>query len=176
MFLVPASLAITSSTSHSCVTEPHSSKLLTRLLRMSNASFKKLSSDGGSTTSHLSPRLGLVQVLLLSLIVFLVLAALQRRYFSPVSDIPGPFISSISGNLWHLLQVIKGHPEAELIELHKKHGIFVRIGYNEIDVSHTDVVDKVLSARFRKVRNFVPPYVLTLPGHAEEKEKRDYNQ
>lgn len=134
----------------------HSLLYCLRLTRMSNASFEKQSPDGGSTATHLKlSSLGSVQVLLLSLIVFFVLVALRRRYFSSISDIPGLFISSISSNLWHILHIIKGHLEAELIALHRKHSIFVRISYNEVDVSHTDVVNKILSARFRKVSSFV---------------------
>jgi hypothetical protein len=51
----------------------------------------------------------------------------RRRYFSPLSDIPGPFVASFTSSLWQLWQIAKGHTEAAVIELHQKHGITARI-------------------------------------------------
>lgn len=59
--------------------------------------------------------------LVLAFVAVVVARAFFRRYWAPIKDIPGPFLASFS-NLWLVLQVLKGHTEAETIELHKKHG------------------------------------------------------
>lgn len=44
-----------------------------------------------------------------------------RRYFPPISDIPGPFAASFT-RLWHMKRILKGDQNLELIRLHDKHG------------------------------------------------------
>ena len=55
-------------------------------------------------------------------LVALVVRAILRGYWTPIRDIPGPFLASFS-KLWQVYQLWKGHIEEELIHLHKKHGI-----------------------------------------------------
>lgn len=50
--------------------------------------------------------------------------AFNRRYKSPISDIPGPFLASIS-ILWEVWNVIEGHIEEKVIALHEKFGTYV---------------------------------------------------
>lgn len=52
------------------------------------------------------------------------LKVIQRRWFSPISDIPGPLFGSFS-ILWQIWHIFKGHTEAATIELHKKHGSII---------------------------------------------------
>ena len=93
-----------------------------------------------------------------------------RRYFSAISDIPGPFAASFT-RLWHMHRILKGDQNLELIRLHQQHGKlircvrlsvvehpltdlighFVRISYDEVSVSHPDVIAKILSAPLHKV-------------------------
>ena len=47
---------------------------------------------------------------------------LWRRYFAPISDIPGPFAASFT-RLWHMHRILKGDQNLELIRLHAKHGM-----------------------------------------------------
>jgi len=54
--------------------------------------------------------------------LLLTLVFVRRRYFSPLSDIPGPFVASFTSSLWQLWHIIKGHTEAAVIELHQKYG------------------------------------------------------
>lgn len=56
-----------------------------------------------------------------ALLSFAVLIFIRRRYFSSISDIPGPFLGSFSV-LWQIVHAIKGHTEEETIAEHKKHG------------------------------------------------------
>jgi len=51
----------------------------------------------------------------------IVLTVCHRRFFSPISSIPGPFLASIT-RLWHLRQVSSGKQNLKLIEQHDKHG------------------------------------------------------
>ncbi|EED11729.1 cytochrome P450, putative [Talaromyces stipitatus ATCC 10500] len=76
---------------------------------------------------------------------------LKRRYVSPISDIPGPLLASFS-TLWQVYHLIKGHTEEEMIKLHKKMGSLVRVGINEVSVSHPDAVELILCADLDKGR------------------------
>lgn len=76
---------------------------------------------------------------------------LYRRYFSPISDVPGPFFASFT-RLWHISQVIKGRQGHRFLELHQKYGPFVRIAPNEISVSHPDAPKQLLLSHIDKVR------------------------
>lgn len=51
-----------------------------------------------------------------------VLTVIRRRFFSPISSIPGPFLASIT-RFWHLTQVASGKQNLKLIEQHEKHGM-----------------------------------------------------
>lgn len=57
----------------------------------------------------------------LVLIGLVVMRAILRRYWTPIRDIPGPFLASFS-KLWQVYNLWKGHIKEELIRLHKKHG------------------------------------------------------
>lgn len=61
-------------------------------------------------------------------LVGLVVRAIVRRYWTPIRDIPGPFLASFS-KLWQVYQLWKGHIEEELICLHKKHGIIPKLAF-----------------------------------------------
>jgi len=93
-----------------------------------------------------------------------------RRYFSAISDIPGPFAASFT-RLWHMHRILKGDQNLELIRLHEQHGKckryaaalvidgslttplghFVRISYDEVSFSHPDAIAKILVASLHKV-------------------------
>lgn len=47
--------------------------------------------------------------------------AIQRRYLSSISDIPGPFVASFS-ILWQVWSLIRGHTQEDTFDLHKQHG------------------------------------------------------
>ncbi|ROW09024.1 hypothetical protein VMCG_02856 [Cytospora schulzeri] len=85
---------------------------------------------------------GLLVVAILSLLV-------RRRYFSPLSDIPGPFIASLT-RLWHMNRILKGDQNLKLIRLHDEHGHFVRVAPDEVSVSHPDALRKILLTPLRK--------------------------
>ncbi|KAK3331258.1 benzoate 4-monooxygenase cytochrome P450 [Apodospora peruviana] len=74
---------------------------------------------------------------------------IYRRHFSPIADIPGPFLASFT-RLWHILRILNGDQNLELIRQHDKHGHFVRIAPNEISVSHPEGVKKILAAPLHK--------------------------
>jgi hypothetical protein len=112
----------------------------------------------------------------------IVLTVCHRRFFSPISSIPGPFLASIT-RLWHLRQVSSGKQNLKLIEQHDKHGTrahfltdsarepvshlrqfythqklyllgnFVRMAPNEVSVNHLDAVKALLLTTLPKVTN-----------------------
>lgn len=58
----------------------------------------------------------------LALVSSVITRAIVRRYWTSIRDVPGPLLASFS-NLWQVLQILKGHTEAETIKLHRKHGM-----------------------------------------------------
>lgn len=65
--------------------------------------------------------IGVVTYAISLLVVYIVFVAIRRRYFSAISDIPGPFLASFS-SLWEIWEIIAGHVEVTVIALHEKHG------------------------------------------------------
>ena len=88
-------------------------------------------------------------VLITGLVIFFTAAALHRRYFSGLSDIPGPFWASIT-RLWHVWVILQGKQNLRLKALHDEHGPFVRIAPNEVSVSHPDGSTRLLRANLQK--------------------------
>lgn len=76
---------------------------------------------------------------------------IHRRYFSALSDIPGPLWASFS-RLWHLSITIQGNQNEQLAAAHEKYGHFVRLANNEVSIGHPDAVKRVLLAMLEKVR------------------------
>ncbi|KAI1073369.1 cytochrome P450 [Whalleya microplaca] len=84
----------------------------------------------------------------IAFIVILVFS-IRRRYFLPISHIPGPFLASFT-RLWHIRQIMIGDQNMKLVELHEKHGHFVRIAPNEVSVSHPNGVKALYLAPLSK--------------------------
>lgn len=51
----------------------------------------------------------------------LVCLLIWRRYLSPISDVPGPFLASLT-RLWHSYHYVIGDHHVRLVDLHDKHG------------------------------------------------------
>jgi hypothetical protein len=69
--------------------------------------------------------LGLSSTQVLGLLVIaLATLCVWRRYFSPISNVPGPFAASFT-RLWHVRHILKGDQNLEVIRLHDKHGASV---------------------------------------------------
>lgn len=66
--------------------------------------------------------LGYLQFVLLILLAYVVVTAVQRRYFSPITDIPAPFLASVS-IFWQIWQIARGHTAESTIKLHEKYGM-----------------------------------------------------
>lgn len=84
-----------------------------------------------------------------ALLVAVLTICFWRRYLSPLRDIPGPPLASVT-RLWHLRRIIKGDQNIELSRLHDRLGHFVRIAPNEISVSHPDAIKKILLVQLHK--------------------------
>lgn len=81
--------------------------------------------------------------LLISIVVY-------RRFFSALSDVPGPFWASFS-RLWHIKITLQHNQGEQITQAHEKYGHFVRLANNEVSVSHPDAIRKVLLAPLEKV-------------------------
>ncbi|ORY04544.1 cytochrome P450 [Clohesyomyces aquaticus] len=75
--------------------------------------------------------------------VFLAITLIRRRYLSPISDIPGPFLASFSV-AWQLWHIVQGDIDRCARRWHEKHGAFVRISHDEVSVCHPDAVRQIL--------------------------------
>lgn len=93
--------------------------------------------------------------LVYSSILLLIGLAVQRRYFSALAKIPGPFWASIT-RLWNVWYIVKGDHNLRLIDLHDKHGHFVRLSPDEVSVSHPDGPRIILQSLLRKVCSILP--------------------
>lgn len=65
--------------------------------------------------------LSVLQLLCLAIIIFLTCKIVQYRYFSSISDIPGPFLAPF-GTCYQVLQVFKGKSAEDITNLHEQHG------------------------------------------------------
>ncbi|KAH9905052.1 cytochrome P450 [Xylariomycetidae sp. FL2044] len=87
-------------------------------------------------------RIGSIIGLTITIVVFWVVRTYcyrfrRRRFLSPISHIPGPFLASIS-RLWHISRILKGDQNLALVEEHDKHGPFVRVAHNEVSMRHPE--------------------------------------
>lgn len=76
--------------------------------------------------------------------------AIWRRYFSSLSDIPGPFLASIT-RLWHIKVIIAGNQNIVSSKLHERYGHFFRMAPNEVSIMHPEAVKKILLQPIKKV-------------------------
>ncbi|KXX75061.1 Pisatin demethylase [Madurella mycetomatis] len=87
---------------------------------------------------------------LISLAVITLLTVfIKRRYFSPLSDIPGPFFASIT-RLWQINTLIRGDSINVFYDLHQRYGPFVRVAPNEVSVSHPEAPKQLLLTALHK--------------------------
>ncbi|EPS44433.1 hypothetical protein H072_1573 [Dactylellina haptotyla CBS 200.50] len=83
-------------------------------------------------------------ILATGLAVYRLCGAIYQLYFSPLSKIPGPWYTHVSG-LWLMNKTLAGKRIFAVHELHKKYGPFVRISPTEIAVSDIDAVKQIHS-------------------------------
>ncbi|KAL4938329.1 hypothetical protein BDV06DRAFT_201108 [Aspergillus oleicola] len=84
-----------------------------------------------------------ISTVLLCTIVYVFASMLWRRYQSPISNIPGPFLASFT-RAWHIIRIFAGDINVRSIDEHRKHGSFVRIAHDEVSVCHPDAIRTIL--------------------------------
>jgi hypothetical protein len=74
------------------------------------------------------------------------------RCLHPLAKYPGPFLASLT-NLWKAITMYQGQQEHIILSLHEKHGAIVRIGPNDLVISHPDAVKQIYlsGSAFKKV-------------------------
>jgi hypothetical protein len=98
-----------------------------------------------------SPRPYLTPSFLIGLVGVTILTVLiKRRYFSPLSDIPGPFLASFT-RLWQIVTLVQGDSVNVFYDLHQKYGPFVRVAPNEVSICHPDAPKQLLLTALAKV-------------------------
>lgn len=61
------------------------------------------------------------RAILAQLLVAVLSLLVWRRYLSPLADIPGPAVASLS-RWWHIRRIFVGDQNLQLFALHQKHG------------------------------------------------------
>ena len=94
--------------------------------------------------------LGLTIPTLLSLAftVLVLCYVVYQRYLHPLASIPGPFAASIS-RLWITRLSWVGGTHKVMVDLHRQHGKYVRIGPNEVyefERSYRDILQPMHGA------------------------------
>jgi hypothetical protein len=76
------------------------------------------------------------------------------RFLHPLARYPGPFLASLT-NLWKAYEMYQGQMEYTIRDLHDKHGAIVRIGPNDLVISHPDAVKQIYlsGSSFQKVHS-----------------------
>jgi hypothetical protein len=64
------------------------------------------------------------------------------RYLHPLAKYPGPFVASFT-HLWKAYTMYQGQMEHVILDLHRKHGAIVRIGPNDLVISHPHAVKQI---------------------------------
>ncbi|KAK6858618.1 hypothetical protein PG995_005182 [Apiospora arundinis] len=66
-----------------------------------------------------------------------------------VADVPGPIWASVT-RLWHMKEIYDGKHNLKILKLHNKHGHFVRIGPDEVSVTHPEAIKKLILTPLEK--------------------------
>jgi hypothetical protein len=79
------------------------------------------------------------------------------RHLHPLAKYPGPFLASLT-NFWKAYTMAQGQMEHVIRKLHEEHGAIVRIGPNDLVISHPDAVKQIYLAgsAFQKVSPRIP--------------------
>ncbi|KAM7201232.1 cytochrome P450 [Naviculisporaceae sp. PSN 640] len=115
--------------------------------------------------------------------LFLLYKVVQRRYFHPLSHIPGPFLWSVSTlPIFYHQALREGQLMHVLPSLHNKYGPIVRISPNEVHISDPEAYDKIhhIGTKFIKDPTFYTPMdgvlrtpiLLTVIPNEEHRERR----
>ncbi|CEN59721.1 hypothetical protein ASPCAL02165 [Aspergillus calidoustus] len=83
-----------------------------------------------------------------------------RLLLHPLNKFPGPFNARFS-SLWLALQ-IRNNLHVKLVELHQKHGSFVRIGSSDLSVLSPRAIEIVYGPNSRCIKG--PTYDMTWPS------------
>lgn len=84
--------------------------------------------------------------LLLASSTLLVVQFLWTYFYSPLKNIPGPFIAQFT-NLWRFLDVWGGRSELTQKSLHDKYGAAVRLGPNVVSLNDPRLIKSIYSTR-----------------------------
>ena len=77
--------------------------------------------SGTTMASAMIGEISVAQLAAIVLVTCTVIVLVRQRYFSPISDVPGPFLASF-GTGWQLWHVFKGRSEEAIYDLHLKYG------------------------------------------------------
>jgi hypothetical protein len=105
--------------------------------------------------SEAIPSISNIQLLvlfLLSAVVWYLLFVIYNCYFCSIADIPAANVVARVSIWWKIWHALKGDTNVTVLELHKKHGPFVRLSHNEVSVHHPDAIQALLTAPLPKVR------------------------
>ncbi|KAJ2523460.1 hypothetical protein H4217_000098 [Coemansia sp. RSA 1939] len=97
-----------------------------------------------SAISLIPPYGVLLSYLVLLLLVWLGSTAIQRAFLSPLCQIPGPFLNSLT-NIPLSRSSANGTYHKYVHRLHERYGEVVRVGHNQVSVSNLAELKRILS-------------------------------
>ncbi|KAJ2139575.1 hypothetical protein IW139_000446 [Coemansia sp. RSA 353] len=91
------------------------------------------------------------------LLVLVLFKVIYERWVTPLSQVPGPFVNSISG-LRMRYHMMRGTLPEELLRLHRKYGPIVRVSPQRVSVSDIAMVKQVLGSHtYAKSQSYEMP-------------------
>ncbi|SPO07004.1 uncharacterized protein DNG_09698 [Cephalotrichum gorgonifer] len=86
---------------------------------------------------------------------WVVLQSIYNVYLHPLRSIPGPFFARAS-RWWLFILEMRGHPQVEILELHRQYGPMLRISPNEVSFSGADAFSEIYgrTSKFNKSEFF----------------------
>lgn len=74
-----------------------------------------------------------------------------RIFMNPLNRFPGPYAARISSLYWSS-KLVKFDAYLKLAEAHKKYGRFVRVGPNDLSITHPDAVELALGTHAKAIK------------------------
>ncbi|EXJ67688.1 uncharacterized protein A1O5_09034 [Cladophialophora psammophila CBS 110553] len=88
-----------------------------------------------------------LQILVPTIIVYILGYAIYNRYFHPLRDIPGPFWASVT-SLWYFRAVRNGRGQDYQLPIHKKYGTMVRLAPNQVQISDASAIETIYGPKY----------------------------
>ncbi|KAK2764961.1 hypothetical protein FQN54_008660 [Arachnomyces sp. PD_36] len=114
--------------------------------------------------------------IVLLLLIRTAVKVVERVFFSPLSNLPGPLIAKLTGQ-WILFVDLAGHRAKTIHKLHEEYGSVVQLGPNELSFSSSESIEPIygIGTQFRKApayKAMARPGIFNMRDPAAHRERR----